>query len=69
MTVKFGVLAEMNDVLDKTFSFIITWMRFPRKDELDGILFVLHQPDNLFKLLENERSTFVSCKASCKSNR
>ena len=69
MTVKFGVLAEMNDVLDKTFSFIITWMRFPRKDELHGTLCITDDPRKSLDIGEEQRRALVGCESPRKTDR
>src|SRR5665213_3266717 len=61
---EFAVFAEMNDLLDETFAFVIARVRFAGENKLKGALFVAREFDDVFELLENERRAFVSGEAA-----
>src|SRR4051812_21852522 len=56
------VFAQMDDVLDEAFPFVIPWMRFPREHELHRSLLVADEFYDVFELLEDQRRALVSSK-------
>jgi hypothetical protein len=56
MALEIAVLAQVDDVLDVLFPFVIAWMRFAREHELDGAVFVARSPHDILKLLEDQRA-------------
>src|SRR5436309_7499921 len=63
-----AVFAQVNDVLDESLALVVARMRLARKDELDGPLFIMHEPHDVLKLLENQRRTFIRGKAPREAN-
>src|SRR5688572_1913675 len=66
---EFAKFAEMDDVLDEFFAFVVAGMRFAREDKLNGPLLVVDEADDIFELLENEGRTFVSGESARETDR
>ena len=56
---QFAVLAEVDDLLDEPFAFVVARMRLAGEDELDGPLLVVREFHDVVELLENQRRAFV----------
>ena len=61
---EFAVLAQMNDLLDEAFAFVVARMRLAGENKLDRPLLVVREFHDVFKLLENQRRAFVSGEAA-----
>ena len=68
LPLQIAVFAQMNDMLNVTFAFVIARMRFAGENELHRPVRVPRQLHNVFELLENQRRAFVSGETSRKTN-
>src|SRR4051812_8338470 len=69
ITLELAEFAQVNDVLDELFPFVVARMGLAGVDELHRSLAVVHETDDLFIFLENERRAFVSGKSPRKTDR
>ena len=65
---QFALFAEVNDLLDEAFAFVIARMRLAGENKLHRTLLVLYELHDVVELLENQRRAFVGGKAARKAD-
>ena len=65
---QFAVFAEMDDLLDEAFAFVVARVRLAGENELDGPLLVVDEVYDVVELLENERRALVGGEAPRKAD-
>ena len=68
VTGQFTVFAQVNDLLDESFAFVVAGMRLAGKYELDWPLLVVGEIHDVFELLENQRRALVGGEAPRKAD-
>ncbi len=57
--VEAAVFAQMNDVLDVAFPFIVAWMGFAGENELNGARLIARESHDIVELLEHQGCALI----------
>ena len=62
-----AVFAQMNDVLDVAFPFIVAWMGFAGENELNGARLIARELHDIIELLEHQGCALIGGEPSCET--
>ena len=65
---QFALFAEVNDLLDEAFAFVVARMRLAGENKLHRTLLVVREFHDVVELLEDQRRAFVGGKAARKAD-